>query len=204
MKLVIATKNRNKINEIADKLKGLNGIEFLSLLNYNAPPDVIEDGKTFVENALKKAREISHFTSLPAMADDSGLVIDALNGEPGVLSARYAGGNATDADRNNLVLEKLKNIPRKERSARFICIIAIALPDGEEFFAEGVCEGIIGNEMRGENGFGYDPIFFLPEFNRTMAELTLSEKNKISHRARALDRVKEILVGLTHPPSPSL
>jgi XTP/dITP diphosphohydrolase len=190
MKLVLATKNKNKVREITDKFSGIKCMEILSLLDFESPPDILEDGKTFRENALKKARGICRFTSLPSLADDSGLVIDALGGDPGVYSARYGGENLTDLDRNNLVLSKMKGVPDVNRTARFVCVIAAAFPDGTELISEGSCEGVIADWMRGDNGFGYDPVFYLPERGKTMAELPLSEKNMISHRAAALESAR--------------
>ncbi len=193
MKLVIATKNRNKIIEIADKLSPLGNPVILSIADFGELPDIIEDGMSFEENARKKAVGISRFTGLPALADDSGLVIDALNGEPGIYSARYGGSELSDTDRNLLVLEKMKDVPDEKRTARFVCVMALALPEGDIHVSEGVCEGKILTEMRGVHGFGYDPIFFLPELGMTMAELTLDVKNTISHRARALEKTREII-----------
>lgn len=193
MKLVIATKNKNKLKEIKDKFAAIENLELLSLLEFNNPPTIIEDGSTFEENALKKAEETSLFTGLPAMADDSGLVVDALGGRPGVLSARYGGDGSTDEEKNRLLLQEMADIPAEKRGARFVCVIALAMPDGGQFTVEGICEGTITREMTGSNGFGYDPIFFLPGKGRTMAELKLSEKNKISHRAIALKKALELL-----------
>jgi XTP/dITP diphosphohydrolase len=193
MKLVIATNNRNKLKEIKDKFSLTTGLEILSLADFKNPPSTIEDGITFEENALKKARDISAFTGLPALADDSGLVIDAIGGRPGVLSARYAGKDTTDGQKNLLILEEMKDIPDGKRNARFICAVAIALPDGSEYTVTGRCEGLISREMKGSNGFGYDPIFYLPDFKKTMAELLLPKKNKISHRAIALDMALAVL-----------
>lgn len=192
----MATRNRNKIREIRDKFSGLTGIELLSLDDVAPIPDVEEDGATFEENALKKARETARLTGIPAMADDSGLEVDALGGEPGIYSARYGGEGATDLDRNRLVLEKMQGIPDGKRTARFICVIAIVIPGGEERLARGTCEGEISREMRGDHGFGYDPVFYLPDRGATMAEIPLIEKNIISHRARALENAAEILASL--------
>ncbi len=196
MKLVIATGNKNKITEIKDKFLKTGGLEIIPLNEFKNVPEIIEDADTFSGNAMKKARAIRDFTGLPSMADDSGLVVDALNGEPGVYSARYGGENADDRDRYLLVLEKMKGIPENERSARFVCSIAIAMPDGREYSTEGTCEGVISSEPRGDNGFGYDPVFYLPEFGKTMAEISLEIKNLVSHRGRALDRAAEIIRGL--------
>lgn len=193
MKLVIATKNKNKISEIRDIMRTISGLEILSIADFGDIPDVVEDGTTFRENAQKKAAATAKYTGLAALSDDSGLMIDALHGEPGVFSARYGGAGLTDIDRNLLVLKKMENIPNDKRTARFICVIAIAMPNGTIHYAEGNCEGLIIHEQRGTEGFGYDPIFFLPYKNKTMAELTLAEKNTISHRARALVKASEIL-----------
>ncbi len=196
MKLVIATKNTGKIREIKNKFHSIPGIEVLSLSDFGEIPDVVEDGLTFAENALKKARAVADFTGCAALADDSGLVIDALNGEPGIRSARYAGDGADDNERNMLVLAKMSDVQDGKRTARFVCAIAIVLPDGHEYVTEGTCEGTITREMRGDHGFGYDPIFFLSEFGRTMAEIPLEDKNRISHRARALDAACAILLSI--------
>lgn len=196
MELVIATKNHHKVREIKDKFSCIEYLEIRSLDDFNNVPDILEDGKTFEQNSLKKARELSRFTGLPCLADDSGLVVDALKGEPGVYSARYAGENASDIERNSLVLERMKDVPEGGRAARFICAIAIVLPDGREFLTEGRCEGTIACKPEGGQGFGYDPIFYLPEMGKTMSQLPLSEKNRISHRARALEKAKAILTHL--------
>ncbi len=193
MKLVIATKNKNKILEIRNKYSELSGLEIMSLSDFRDVPDIIEDGSTFEENALKKARAYSAFTGLPVLSDDSGLEIDALGGEPGIYSARYAGINAGDEENIDLVLMKLQGIPEKERTSRFVCVVAIVLQKGKEYTAKGICEGIITDKRAGHNGFGYDPVFYIPSFGRTMAELSMQEKNRISHRALALDKAGVIL-----------
>lgn len=193
MKLVIATGNRNKILEIKEKFSKAEHLEIIPLSEFNGIPEIVEDADTFSGNAMKKARVIRDFTGLPSMADDSGLVIDALDGEPGVYSARYGGGELDDRGRYLLVLQKMKGVPAEKRSARFVCSIAIAMPDGREFLTEGVCEGEIAEAPCGENGFGYDPIFNLPEHGKTMAEITLDIKNRISHRGKALDLASVII-----------
>jgi len=193
MKLVIATNNRNKIREIRDKFADISSLELIPLNDFPDPPEVIEDGNSFRENAYKKARDIASYTGSPSMADDSGLAVDALHGRPGIYSARYGGDSATDADRNRMILEEMRGIPIERRGARFICVIAIVFPDGRSFFAEGSCEGVIAETMKGGHGFGYDPIFYLPGHGKTMAELPLQEKNRISHRAKALEAAREIL-----------
>jgi XTP/dITP diphosphohydrolase len=196
MKLVIATNNLNKIREIRDKFADISGLELVPLNDFPDPPEVIEDGDSFKENAHKKASEIASYTGSPAMADDSGLAVDALDGRPGIYSARYGGESATDEDRNRKILEEMRGIPGEMRGARFICVISIVFPDGRTFFAEGSCEGVIAETMKGGQGFGYDPIFYLPEHGKTMAELPLHEKNRISHRAKALEAAREILMKL--------
>lgn len=158
--------------------------------------NIEEDGTTFEENSLIKARAISKLTGLPALADDSGLEVDYLNGEPGIYSARYLGRD-TDYDyKNNYIINKLSDAKEGERSARFVCVISLVLPDGREFVERGVVEGLIGYEQKGENGFGYDPIFYLPEYGKTSAELSPEEKNKISHRGKALSAMKKLIMDL--------
>jgi XTP/dITP diphosphohydrolase len=196
MKLVIATKNAGKIGEIRSMLALPAEFEISSLLDYDNTPDVIEDGSSFHENAGKKAEAAAAHLGGPALADDSGIMIDALGGGPGVHSARYGGPHLSDGERNLLVLSRMRGVPPERRTARFVCVIAVALPDGTARFAEGECEGVIADEPRGVNGFGYDPIFLVPGLNRTMAELSPMEKNSISHRARALEKAREILCGL--------
>jgi XTP/dITP diphosphohydrolase len=193
MKIVIATTNQNKIKEIKNKIHASEMLDLLSLNDFPGYPDVNEDGSTFSENALKKSIAYSKFTGMITLADDSGLVVDALNGEPGVYSRRYAGNNATDDDNNDFLLKKLDNTPDGKRTARFVCAIAIALPGGEEFLAEGICEGRILQYKKGINGFGYDPVFYLPVLKKTMAELTVEEKNRISHRAAAIEKALKII-----------
>jgi XTP/dITP diphosphohydrolase len=198
MKLIIATNNKNKIIEIEDKLAGVAGLELVPLGRYPDPPEIVEDGETFRDNAEKKARGIAAFTGHYSMADDSGLVIEALGGRPGVYSARYGGESATDKDRNCKVLDEMRGVPAARRAARFVCVIAICGPDGRCVFAEGECGGIIAEEIKGNRGFGYDPIFFLPDRGKTMAELPLEEKNRINHRARALEKARDLLLGMEH------
>jgi XTP/dITP diphosphohydrolase len=197
MKLVIATNNKNKIIEIKNKFASIDGLKLIPLGEFPGAPEVVEDGDTFRENAHKKALETSKFTGYPSMADDSGLVVDALGGRPGIFSARYGGSSADDTGRNRKLLGEMKGVPTGLRSARFVCIIAIVVPGGGSYFAEGTCEGVIAETMSGEHGFGYDPIFYLPAIGKTMAELTLDEKNRISHRAKALDEAGKILMTLS-------
>lgn len=190
MEIVVATRNKGKMKEILSF--GIPSIVFTSLEQYPAIGDIEETGSTFKDNALLKARHVCNITGLPALADDSGLVVDALNGEPGVYSARY-GNLKTDEERYMLLLKKMNNVPDDSRHARFVCVMALVFPDGREYTEEGVCEGIIVREPAGDNGFGYDPVFYIPELGKTMAQLPLEIKNTISHRARALQKVKSLL-----------
>lgn len=190
--LVVATRNKGKILEISALLTGL--VEQISCAaDYVGFPETIEDGATFEANALKKAREASSFSGLPALADDSGLVVDVLNGRPGVFSARYAGVGAGDAENNIRLLEECRCVPEEQRQAAFICVLAYVTPEGGEHVFTGSVAGQILLEPRGEGGFGYDPLFCVDGFGRSMAELTLAEKNAISHRAQAFDKFREYL-----------
>ena len=191
-KIVFATTNEGKVKEIKEILEGFP-VEVVSMKEMNITTDIEENGTTFEENSLIKAREISKLTGLPALADDSGLEVDYLNGEPGIYSARYLGKDTDYNYKNNYIIDRLKEAEDKERSARFICVISLVLPDGREFVKKGVMEGRIGYEIKGENGFGYDPIFYLPEYGKTSAELSSDEKNKISHRGKALRAMKELI-----------
>ena len=194
-KIVFATTNAGKIKEIKEILADFD-VEVASMKEMNITADIEENGATFEENSLIKARAISKLTGLPALADDSGLEVDYLNGEPGIYSARYLGRD-TDYDyKNNYIIDKLKEAKGEERSARFVCVISLVLPDGREFVKKGVMEGRIGYEIKGENGFGYDPIFYLPEYGKTSAEISAEEKNKISHRGKALSAMKELIASL--------
>ena len=194
-KIVFATTNEGKVKEIKEILAGFP-IEVVSMKEMNITADIEENGATFEENSLIKAREVSKLTGLPAMADDSGLEVDYLNGEPGIYSARYLGRDTDYNYKNNYIIEKLKNVKDEERSARFVCVISLVLPDGREFIKKGVMEGRIAYEIKGENGFVYDPVFYLPEYGMTSAELSGEEKNKISHRGKALGAMKELISGL--------
>ena len=196
MKIVLATGNKNKIREIKEKFSSLDKVEISSLEELSNIPHIEEDASTFRGNALIKASAICKLTGSPAMADDSGIVIDALNGEPGVYSARYGSTAFNDQERNSLVLSKMEGVPEDKRNARFVCVIALVLPNGEEYTAEGVCHGIISREPAGDKGFGYDPIFYIPEMKRTMAQLAPEEKNSISHRGKALEKIYEVIKGL--------
>ena len=194
-KIVFATTNARKIKEIKEILADFD-VEVASMKEMNITADIEENGATFEENSLIKARAVSKLTGLPALADDSGLEVDYLNGEPGIYSARYLGRD-TDYDyKNNYIIKKLKDAKDEERSARFVCVISLVLPDGREFVKKGVMEGRIGYEIKGENGFGYDPIFYLPEYGKTSAEISAEEKNKISHRGKALSAMKELIASL--------
>ena len=194
-KIVFATTNAGKIKEIKEILADFD-VEVASMKEMNITADIEENGATFEENSLIKARAVSKLTGLPALADDSGLEVDYLNGEPGIYSARYLGRD-TDYDyKNNYIIKKLKDAKDEERSSRFVCVISLVLPDGREFVKKGVMEGRIGYEIKGENGFGYDPIFYLPEYGKTSAEISAEEKNKISHRGKALSAMKELIASL--------
>lgn len=185
--LVIATRNENKLREFREILKDLQ-VEIRSLNDFGPIPEAIEDGDTFDENAYKKAIHTAKVLGLPAIADDSGLVVEALNGEPGVYSARYAGKNATDDENCNKLLNSLKGV--ENRRAHFQCVLSIAVPSGPALTYEGRCDGIIIDEKRGDNGFGYDPLFYFEELGKTFAELSMEEKNRVSHRGKALADVK--------------
>ncbi|MCI0480827.1 MAG: XTP/dITP diphosphatase [Candidatus Dadabacteria bacterium] len=189
-KIVLATGNKGKLREFRGLLEGVFG-NIVSLNDLESPPEVTEDGETFRENALKKARAIAAYSGLPALADDSGLEVEALGGRPGVYSARYAGEGAVDTDNIAKLLSELQGVAN--RKARFVCFLALVTPGGDETTVSGECEGIIIDEPRGEGGFGYDPVFFLPEYNRTMAEIPAELKNKISHRARACESLAKHL-----------
>jgi XTP/dITP diphosphohydrolase len=190
--LVVATRNRGKLQEIQSLLEGVVDTVQCAA-DFSDFPETIEDGLTFRDNALKKAREAMLFTGLPALADDSGLVVDVLDGRPGVHSARFAGEGAGDVANNRRLLHELNGIPANRRQAAFVCVLAFVAPDGsEQVFSGRVGGGIIFAE-RGEGGFGYDPLFLVDGFDRTMAELTLQEKNAISHRGQALQHFREFL-----------
>lgn len=189
--VVFATKNKGKIKEIQAILGNEYIVKSMEEIGINI--DIIEDGKTFEENAIKKAVEIMNITNKIVLADDSGLEIDYLDGEPGVYSARYMGEDTPYEIKNNKILDILKDVEEEKRGARFISVIALAIPQKEPITTKGTIEGIIGYEIKGENGFGYDPIFYIPELKMTAAELSTEEKNKISHRGKALKQMKKIL-----------
>jgi len=190
--LVVATRNKGKILEINALLAGLVD-QISSAADFEDFPETVEDGATFAENALKKAREALLFTGLPALADDSGLVVDALDGRPGVFSARFAGEGAGDEANNARLLEELKGVAEESRQAAFICALAFVTPDGVERTFTGMVGGYILLESRGCGGFGYDPLFLVDGFDRTMAELGLEEKNVISHRGQAFRQFRDYL-----------
>ncbi len=192
MRLLIATHNRGKLIEYQELFAGLP-LDLVTLDEVGIREDVEENGRSFAENARIKALAYAKQSRLLTLADDSGLEVDALNGEPGVYSKRYAGENVTDAERNEFLLDKLRDVPRGQRTARFQCAVAIARPDGEMWETSGTCEGEILFAPRGTHGFGYDPIFFFPTLGKTMAELSTEEKNRLSHRARAGEKAKAIL-----------
>lgn len=190
IKLFLATKNKGKIREIKDILKDIKGIEFHSFIDSHDIPDVEEDGDTFEHNSIKKAVEIAaYLKDFYVMSDDSGLEVDALGGEPGVYSARYAGEHSNDEKNNEKLLENIKD--KTNRKARYVAVVTVAKPDLTYFTFRGEVEGEIIDELRGNKGFGYDPMFFYKEFGKTFGEIDEAEKNKISHRAVALDKFRK-------------
>ena len=192
-RIVFATGNEGKMKEIRLILADL-GMEILSMKEAGADPEIVEDGKTFGENAEIKAKAVWAETGGIVLADDSGLVVDCLNGEPGIYSARYMGEDTSYDIKNNNLIERLDGVPKEKRTARFVCAIAAVLPDGKELVTRQTMEGYIGWEIAGANGFGYDPIFYLDEYGCSSAELTPQQKNAISHRGKALRAMKEMLV----------
>ena len=190
--LLIATRNNKKKKELQSILSTWD-VKLLTLDDIEGMPEIEEDGTTFVENAMKKARIIAQLSNCITLADDSGLVVDALGGAPGVYSARFAGLDADDSDNIRKLLDMMKGIAKEQRTARFICVIAVAAPDGVVRTVQGVCEGRIETSGRGEGGFGYDPLFIPEGFQKTFAELGDDEKNRISHRGQALQEAKYLL-----------
>lgn len=186
--LVIATRNPGKTAEIREILKG-HPVTIRNLSDFGPIPEATEDGDTFEENAYKKASFAARVLGFPALADDSGLVVNALDGAPGVHSARFAGSDADDRQRSNLLLEKLQHAA--DRSAAFECVISVALPTGQALTYEGRCEGVITTEPQGQSGFGYDPVFYYPPAGKTFAQMTPEEKNRVSHRGIALEALKK-------------
>ncbi len=192
MELVLATGNRDKQREIQAFLQDL-GLTIRTLDEFPGAPVVLEDGETCRANAGKKAKDIARFTGALTLADDTGLEVDALGGRPGVFAARYAGAHATYADNCRKLLDELKGVPSDQRGARFLTVVAIADPAASVEFVEGVLRGRITTHCSGGHGFGYDPVFLVPELGKTLAELTLDRKNRISHRGRALAKAKDVL-----------
>jgi len=194
-RVIFATGNEDKIKEIRMILSDVE-VEVLSLKDAGITLDVEENGNSFRENAAIKARACAKLTEYPVLADDSGLVIDYLDGEPGILSARYMGTDTSYHIKNRNLIERLDGVPDDKRTARFVCAIAAVLPDGTELIDEGAIEGRIGYEERGKNGFGYDPIFYVPEYGCTSAEMDPEQKNAASHRGKALEKMKDRLISL--------
>jgi XTP/dITP diphosphohydrolase len=190
--MIIATGNKHKAQEVKDVLKDLN-VKFIPMSDMPSFPKTVEDGYTLEENAAKKAREAALFFNKWVLADDTGLEVDFLDGAPGVYSARFAGEHCSYEDNNKKLLSLLKGVPQEKRTAKFACVIAVSSPKGECHFARGEIFGIITDKISGSNGFGYDPIFYIPQENKTFAELTSDTKNRISHRAMALQKAKEII-----------
>lgn len=190
--LIAATKNKGKLQEFIQIFERLP-FDIISMTDAGINDDIDETGNTFEENALIKARAVWKASDKAVIADDSGLEVDALDGAPGIYSARYAGCNATDQDRNAKLLDALKNVPQDKRTARFVCAAAIMLPSGRSLTVRGTCEGRITFEPAGCNGFGYDPLFYVPEFGLTIAQMDADTKNKISHRGKALRKMAEQL-----------
>ena len=192
-RLVLATRNEGKIQEVLQLLTGLD-IEVVDLNAYPDAPQVPEEGRTFAENAREKATAVARHTKEWVLADDSGLEVDALHGAPGVHSARYAGHHGDDEGNIKKLIGELRDVPGDRRMARFVCALALASPDGKFFTAEGECRGQIGYSAKGINGFGYDPVFFMPGFGRMMAELLPEDKNRVSHRGRALNKIRPFII----------
>lgn len=191
--LVIATKNKGKLKEFKTLLSPIiKNITYID--DYVNIPEIEETGKSFEDNALIKARAVASLTNRPTIADDSGLEVMSLNNEPGIYSARYAGNNSSDEDNINKLLRKLGNSDK--RDARFVCVIALVIPDKEENIFFGECNGVINLEPKGDKGFGYDPVFLIPSLNKTFAEMDTDAKNTISHRARAIEKLKKYLLKL--------
>ena len=188
MKVFLATKNKGKIKDFEKLTEGMN-LEVVTILDGIEIPDVVENGETFEENSIKKAREIADYTNIVTISDDSGLCVDSLNGEPGVYSARYSGDNATDEENNQKLLEVMKNIKKEDRKAHFVSVASIAFPKGETHSFRGEIEGEILFEKRGNNGFGYNPIFYSYELEKSFGEANDEERKSVSHRARAFRKL---------------
>lgn len=192
-KIIFATTNQGKVKEVKMILEDL-GVEVLSLKDLDINVDIVEDGTTFEENALIKAKTIAKLSNEIVLADDSGLEVDYLDKAPGIMSARYMGEDTSYDIKNQAIIDQLAEAKGKDRRARFVCAIACAMPDGETFTTRGTIEGEIGYKIEGTEGFGYDPIFYVPEFGCTTAQLTPEQKNKVSHRGKALEEMKKILI----------
>ncbi|MEI6131227.1 MAG: XTP/dITP diphosphatase [Bacillota bacterium] len=188
LRIIVASKNKGKLEEIKYIFQNLP-YEIVTMQDAGIEDDIPETGTTFEENALIKARHVQSVSGEIALADDSGLEVDYLNGAPGVYSARFAGVGASDAQKNTKLLETLSGVPLEKRTARFVCVIALVFPDGKELLSRGTFEGIIAERPVGENGFGYDPLLFVPEQGRTVAQMSDSEKNEVSHRGKALRKM---------------
>jgi XTP/dITP diphosphohydrolase len=193
MKLIIGSRNRDKFREISGILSGL-GVEVVPVTEYPDVPEVVEDGETLEENAVKKAAAVCAATNELVLAEDTGLEVDYLKGAPGVYSARFAGPGCTYADNNRKLLKELEGVPEAKRTARFRCVAAVARPGREVITAEGAIEGYILDRTLGDGGFGYDPLFYVKEYKKTFAQLPLDIKNRISHRARAISEARKVLV----------
>lgn len=192
-KIILASNNQGKIKEVKQICSDIN-VEIISMKEAGIDVDIEENGTTFEENALIKAEAIMKLTGEITIADDSGLEVDYLGGEPGVYSARYMGHDTSYDIKNKAIIDRLEGVEEKDRTARFVCAMAAVFPDGRHFTTRGTMEGIIGYEIKGSNGFGYDPIVYLPQYQKTSAELSPEEKNKISHRGEALEKLKVQLV----------
>jgi XTP/dITP diphosphohydrolase len=190
--IILATGNKHKVEEISQILQGLP-VTVVPMSEFDGIPEIIEDGKTLEENAVKKATIVAKSLKRWTLADDTGLEVDCLQGAPGVYSARYAGPGCTYDDNNRKLLAALKDVPEEKRTARFRCVIALAGPDGKAETVAGEIQGRIADGPKGENGFGYDPIFFVPEYSKTFAELDAETKNRISHRGRALAKARSLI-----------
>ena len=190
--LVVATRNKAKLSEIRRELMTCP-VKICSPEEFPQIGEIVEEAETFEGNALKKARTACQATGLLSLGDDSGLVVQVLGGAPGVLSARYAGPMATDKDNNQKLLQEMKGIPAEKRGAIYVCVLAVVSPTGNEHLIRASCEGVIAEKPAGKGGFGYDPLFFLPALNKTMAQISLEEKNRLSHRGKALRELKQMI-----------
>ena len=193
MELVVATKNKKKLQEIKEILKGLD-LKITSIADYSGSPRIIENGRTFKANAVKKTVKIARFTAKLTLGEDSGLCVDALGGAPGIYSSRFSGKDKSDQKNNLKLLQLLKDLPLAKRKARYVCSVALADKSGIIGVQEGECSGLIGFQMKGKSGFGYDPLFIIPKYKKTFAQLGTRIKHKMSHRYRALVRIKPLLV----------